>query len=244
MPTFQTPGIVLSRSNFGEADRVIRFLTPYHGKISAVAKGVRRIKSRLAGHLEPFAETSLMLATGKNLDIVTSARLIWYPHNLTSSISRLNLAFMTTLAVDRLTESGQSQPKLYELLRATLHDIDSDASGSLMQLWFKLNLLNTLGYRPDLTECSLCDASDQATKYYLSASSGSLVCMRHDPKDAVFISMAGIKLWRLIFDNPYVTIAKIDQAEAISYETLPACDLLYEHHLGRTFNVSPNGEPV
>lgn len=244
MSTYQTPGIVLSRSNFGEADRVIRLLTPYHGKISAVAKGVRKIKSRLAGHLEPFAETGLMLATGKNLDVITSARLIWYPHKLTDSIERLNLAFMVTLATDRLTEADQPQPKLYELLRSTLHDIDDSAKGSVMELWFKLNLLDTLGYRPDLSECSICGASDPQTKYYLSPASGSLICERHSPDNAVFISMAGIKLWRLILANPYGTISKIDQAEAISYETLPACDLLFEHHLGRTFHVSPNGEPL
>jgi DNA repair protein RecO (recombination protein O) len=92
MPTYQTTGIVIGRTNFGEADRIVRFITPEQGKLSAVAKGVRRIKSRLAGHLEVFAESQLTLATGRNLDVIASARLTWYPHQLIADFQRISLA--------------------------------------------------------------------------------------------------------------------------------------------------------
>ena len=70
-PSYLTKGIVIGRTNFGEADRIVRFFTPDRGKLSAIAKGIRKIKSRSGGHLELFGEVSLMLATGRGLDIVT-----------------------------------------------------------------------------------------------------------------------------------------------------------------------------
>src|ERR1035438_4743161 len=112
-PIYQATAIVIGRTNFGEADRVIRFLTADRGKVSAVAKGVRKIKSRSGGHLELFGEVSLMCATGHNLDTVTSARLVWYPHKLVGDYARLELAFLMARAADRLVEPGQPAPALY-----------------------------------------------------------------------------------------------------------------------------------
>lgn len=83
MPSYQTTGLVIGRTNFGESDRIIRFITPDYGKISAVARGVRKIKSRLAGHLEPLGTVMLSLTTGRsNIDVITGARLLYYPHQL------------------------------------------------------------------------------------------------------------------------------------------------------------------
>jgi recombinational DNA repair protein (RecF pathway) len=92
-PSYQTTGIIIGRTNFGEADRVVRFITPEHGKVAAVAKGIRKIKSRSGGHLELFGEAALMLISGRNLETVASARLIWYPHQLVGDYQRLGLAF-------------------------------------------------------------------------------------------------------------------------------------------------------
>ena len=86
MATYQTTGIVIGRTNFGEADRVLRVLTAERGKIGLMARGVRKIKSRSGGHLEPYGEVALSLAEGRGaLDVVTGARLVWYPHRLSAS---------------------------------------------------------------------------------------------------------------------------------------------------------------
>src|SRR5688572_2993058 len=155
-PSYPTKGIVIGRTNFGEADRVVRFFTPDRGKLSAVAKGVRRIKSRSGGHLELFGEVNLMLTPGRNLDIVTSARLLWYPHQLVGDYERLGLAFAIAAAVDRLTEPDQPAPALYGVVREALAALDTGATGPLIELWFKLRLLGTLGYRPELGSCIIC----------------------------------------------------------------------------------------
>jgi DNA repair protein RecO (recombination protein O) len=238
MPTYQTTGIVIGRTNFGEADRVVRFLTPDHGKVSAVAKGVRKIKSRSAGHLELFGEVNLMLATGRNLDVITSARLAWYPHQLTMAYNRLGTAFMVATAVDRLTEPGHPQPQLYTAVRETLRTLEAGTDGPLLELWFKLRLLDTLGYRPELGACAICSRHDTETAYHFDVNRGGIACGADAAPGSALMSQPAIKLWRLLANYPYATVHQIAQGETLATDTLPLCDSFYEYHLGHVFRPS------
>ena len=234
MPTYQTTGIVLGRTNFGEADRVIRFITAEHGKVSAVAKGTRRSKSKSGGHLEPFGEVSLMLASGRNLDVVTSARLMWYPHELAANYDRLGLAFMVASLVDRFALAGEPQPELYAHTREALASIESGQSGPLIELWFKLRLLSFSGLKPGLEHCLLCGRDDDATSYWFEAERGGLACDDDRGATAHAMPQAAIKLWRLLFDYPYATIARIGGAAAMAAATIGDCDDFYDAHAGRS----------
>lgn len=234
-PAQPTKAIVIGRTNFGEADRVIRLFTPERGKVSAVAKGVRRIKSRSGGHLELFGEVNLMLTSGRNLDLITSARLLWYPHQLTGDYERLGLAFAIATAVDRLTEPDQPAPALYGVLREALEALDGGGSTLLIELWFKLRLLDTLGYRPELGSCIVCGEHAPDATYAFSPERGGIVCHADAGALDPAMSASQIKFWRLLSDYPYVTVAQIAGASALATITLPLCDDFYEHHLGRSF---------
>jgi DNA repair protein RecO (recombination protein O) len=236
MPNYQTLGIVIGRTNFAEADRIIRLITPDHGKVSAVAKGVRRIKSKSAGHLELFGEVNLVLNTGRNLDLITSARLQWYPHNVAQTYERLGLAFLMAKAVDRLTEPGHAQPKLYALLKEGLETADTAAPGPLPELWFKLRLLEVLGYRPELAGCLVCNRHLENLSYFFDAERGGIVCQDDvAAPGTIAMSTRAIKLWRLSLDYPFVQVNQIADATELAASTLAACDGFYEFHLGRTF---------
>lgn len=241
-PSYQTKAIIIGRTNFGEADRVIRMFTPEHGKVSAVAKGVRKIKSRFGGHVELFAETELMLISGRNLDTITSARLLWYPHDFVGDYGRLGLAFLMAGSVDRLTEPGQPQPALYGVLREGLGALDAGAGGPVIELWYKLRLLDTLGYRPELSGCTVCGESGESASYHFSAERGGIVC--HADSSAIDPTMSAlqIKFWRLLCDYPYGTIAHIAGAHELATASLPLCDSFYEHHLGRAFKPTLTGD--
>jgi len=232
MSTYQTTGIVIGRTNFGEADRIVRLLTPDHGKLSAVAKGVRRIKSRLAGHLELFAESGLSLATGRNLDVVTSARLTWYPHQLTGDFDRLQLAYLCARLIDRTAGEGQPQPGLYAHLQDTLRALDAGAAGPLPELWFRLRLLALTGLRPELGHCVVCNQADPTSQFAFSHPHGGIVCELHATPGDPALAPATIKLWRLLSDYPYATIAKITGAQSLAATSLPNCLDFFAHHLG------------
>lgn len=235
MSTYQTTGIVIGRTNFGEADRIIRFITPSHGKLSAVAKGVRKIKSRSAGHLELFGEVGLMLATGRNLDVITSARLSWYPHQLTTDYARLGLAYAFASMTDRIAQEHEPQPALYAHLSEGLRTIDKGASGPLVELWFKLRLLQLAGYRPELTACVICGQADAATNYFFDAERGGITCATCANAIARPLDTNTIKFWRLLSDYSYSTVAQIADGAALATASLLACDEFYEHHIGRAF---------
>lgn len=235
MATYQTTGIVIGRTNFGEADRVIRFITREHGKISAVAKGVRKIKSRSAGHLELFGEVGLMLATGRNLDVITSARLAWYPHQLTADYARLGLAYAFGGMIDRIAQEHEAQPAIYAHLLEGLQAVDGGASGPLIELWFKLRLLQLSGYRPELTACVTCHQSSADTRYYFDAERGGIVCAACAGATSRPLDTTTIKFWRLLSDYTYATVAQIANGPALAATSLPACDEFYEHHLGRAY---------
>lgn len=241
---YSAQAIVLGRTNFGEADRIIRLFSRERGKLSAIAKGVRKIKSRAGGHLEPFGEVHLMIIPGRNLDTITSARLSWYPHELTLSYERLNLAFALTLAIDRLTEPGQSQPAIFLLLKDALQALNAGHPRILLELWFKLRLLDLLGYRPELASCAICSQHDTHTFYAFSLERGGIVCHSDSQPLDTPMTTEQIKFWRLLSDYPYDTIAHIASAAELAQATLSLCDSFYEHHLGRAFKPSMTGEPL
>jgi DNA repair protein RecO (recombination protein O) len=243
-PSYLTKAIVIGRTNFGEADRVVRFFTPEHGKVAAVAKGVRKIKSRFGGHLELFGEVSLMLNSGRNLDTITSARLIWYPHKLVGDYDRLGLAFLIAKAVDKLTEPGQAAPALYDVMLEGLKALDEGASGAVVELWFKLRLLETLGYRPELGGCVVCGQHEESATYAFSTARGGIVCLADSNVLDEPFNSSQIKFWRLLSDYSYVTISHIAGAQALAQSTLEICDKFYEHHLSTAFRPTLTGEAV
>lgn len=212
---------------------MIRFLTPDHGKLSAVAKGVRKIKSRSAGHLELFGEVGLMLASGHNLDVVTSARLAWYPHNIASSYDALSLAYAFAALMNQVAGEHHRQPELYAHLREALQAVDQGASGPLIELWYKLRLLHLAGFRPELTRCVVCGEARADSAYRFDAARGGIVCEMCGGTQTM--SIATIKFWRLLCDYSYATISRIGDAPELAAVSLTACDEFYEYHIGRTF---------
>jgi len=231
MPTYQTLAIVIGRTNFGEADRIIRLLTPAHGKISAVAKGVRKIKSRLAGHLELFGETNLTLATGRNLDVISGAQLMWYPHELATDYQRISLAYAFATLIDRTAAERQPQTGLYSHLNQALHALEKGQGSQLLELWFKLRLLNLTGVRPELSHCVICGTADPAQTYALKLAAGGIVCRNDAGAGDAPMSLPAIKLWRLLSDYPYDTVATISDGPALATATLPLCNAFCEYHL-------------
>jgi DNA repair protein RecO (recombination protein O) len=234
MAVYQTTGIVLGRTNYGEADRIVRLLTREHGKVSAIARGVRKIKSRSGGHLEPLGEVALSLAEGRgSLEVITGARLAWYPHRLAGNYAALTLALDCAALVNRVAQEGHAQPELYAHLREGLGVFDEAGATPLTELWFKLRLLQLTGLRPELTVCLTCGRRDAAADYRFDAARGGIVCAVCANGGMALIASPAIKLWRLLSDYPYTTICKISDAPVIATATLPLCDGFLDYHAGK-----------
>jgi DNA repair protein RecO (recombination protein O) len=163
---FTTRGIVLSRTNFGEADRIITFITPEHGKVKAIAKGARKAKSKLAGGIEPFSISELTILVGKgDINTLMSSRLFKHFGNLTSKLERLNAASGAIQLINKSTEDDP-EPAYYELLSKTLEAFNNlDLPPELTDFWFKLRLLELSGHQPNLSTDVLDQKLDAKQKY-------------------------------------------------------------------------------
>lgn len=234
MASYSTTAIIIGRHNFGEADRIIILLTPDRGVIRAVAKGVRRIKSKLAGHLELFSESELMLAEGRNLDVITSARLKNH-RDLTASYDSMRLAYLVAEMTNRLSGEGE-QSGLFDLVRDALAEATSPPLG-VTELWFKLRLLDQLGYRPELDGCVVCGGKREHQRYSLSVQHGGIVgeSCGHIGQS---LTQDQIKLWRLMLTNPLNSIRRIEGVERLATDSMAAINAFYDHVFGQRFKAS------
>lgn len=146
----RTEAIVLRRTNYGEADRIVQFLTP-GGKVSALARGARKQKSKLAGGIELLATTDITLHSGRSdLAILTSARLKTFFAHILTDYDRLQFAYYVLKDIARVTEHIQ-EPEFYTVLEATFASLDNPAiTLPTIELWYRLQLANLLGVGANL----------------------------------------------------------------------------------------------
>ena len=154
---YVTDAIVLSRFDYGEADRILTILTPGLGKIKAIAKGIRRPTSRIGGSLEPLAELRLQLAKGRTFDVVTQVTMQHAWLGLKDRLEVTATAWYCAELVDRsLEERHESQP-LYLLLRRAYELLDAGMAPGRVARWFEMRLCDELGVRPEVDRCVECD---------------------------------------------------------------------------------------
>lgn len=148
-----TQGVVLRRTDFGEADRIITFLTPDHGKVRTMAKGVRRSKAKLAGSVELFGVSDISFIPGRGeLNALTSARLQEYFGNIIKDAGRTQAGFDVISLVNKATEDNPGR-EYFELLTVTLAGLDDQSvPPELTLLWFRVQLLKLAGHAPDLRQ--------------------------------------------------------------------------------------------
>jgi DNA repair protein RecO (recombination protein O) len=174
--TYQTQAIVLGHFEYGEADRILKLFTLERGKISAIAKGVRKISSRKAGHLEPFTHVQLFLAKGRDLDIITQAEALKTMAGLRADLQRMSLASYVVEVLDRFTYEEGPNPGLYRLLSQTLQRLEVLENMTTAVRYYEIRLLDLLGYRPQLFDCIDCGTAIQAQDQFFSPLGGGVAC--------------------------------------------------------------------
>lgn len=145
-----SPAIVLRRTNYGEADRIITFLTPV-GKVKAMVKGVRRSKSKLAGGIELFSENTItFLETRGELQRIVSTRLEQHWDGIVGDLQRMMFGYEAMKLIDKVVEDV-AEREYYELLKSTLRSL-SDLNIPLkgVELWFYIRILNLSGHAPNV----------------------------------------------------------------------------------------------
>lgn len=209
---YRTEGIVLKAYDFGEADRILTLYTPQVGKLRAVAKGVRRTKSRKAGHLDLFTRTTLLVARGRQLDIVTQAETIETFAPMRTDLVRLSYAHYVAELVDAFTVEQLANYPAYATTVATLRRIACAEDPALSVRSFEVQLLGLMGYRPQLHRCLSCDASIEPVSNRFSPKMGGVLCPACSSRDGAAhpISVPALKLLRNLQTNEMAMLGLSD----------------------------------
>lgn len=177
--SFRVEAVVLRHADWGEADRLLTLYTRERGKLRAVAKGARRIRSRKAGHLEPFTRVTLQLARGRDLPIVTQAETVDAYLPLRDDLVRTATASTVVELLDRFAyEDGSESLDLFRLLSDTLHRVATLADPWVAVRYYEVQVLDFLGYRPQLSECANCGEEIRPVAQYFSVAQGGALCPR------------------------------------------------------------------
>ncbi len=194
---YVTDAIVLSRFEYGEADRVLTLMTPGHGKLKAIARGVRRPTSRLGGSLEPLAELRVALARGRTFDVVTQVSVGHAWLHLRDSLEATATAWYLAELADRSLEERNAAEPLYALLRRAYELLDAGMAPGRVARWFEMRLADQLGVRPEVDRCVECDRTLEAgQRFRWVPPLGGALCERcpGPPHARTALSLEALKL--------------------------------------------------
>lgn len=221
MKTTRTTAIVLRRTNYGEADRILQLITP-DGRQSVMAKGVRKEKSKLAGGIELFAVSDVVIGSGRgDLGMLTSAKLIHFYRHILEDYDRLQFGYLAVKLVGRASETVD-EPEWFDLLKEVLMGLDvSTIPLQLIEAWFYIRYASLLGHELNL-ELDIHGQKLEEDKNY-----------RYDNGDQGLreltsgeLTGAHIKLLRLIATRPLSVLVQIGGIGAL----LPASLLVARDH--------------
>ncbi|MFC2035595.1 DNA repair protein RecO [Chloroflexota bacterium] len=217
---YQIEAIVTKKTKLGEADRILTLYTPNLGKIQAVAKGVRRPKSKLAGHLELLTYSLVSLAHGRNLDTITGSQTINSFFPLKSDLVLTSYALYATELVNQFTVDHVENRPLFRLFLKTMEQLCLPGDSELALRYFELQLLNEVGYRPQLQQCVTCHQLLKPTINSFCASTGGMLCpnCRQNQPSTYPLSVNALKILRLLQSSDYSFISRLKMNPTLSQE--------------------------
>lgn len=173
MANYRDSAVVLRTIRLGEADRIVTMLTSEHGKVRAVAKGVRKVKSRIGARLEPLTHVDLLCWRGRELDIVSQVEVLDVFKGIRGDLERLGAAMTMAEIVDQSTVDHQHAPELYTLLVGALRALDATGAPVVLGA-FCLKLLATEGVGLITDRCANCGSADTLVAF--DARLGGFLC--------------------------------------------------------------------
>jgi DNA repair protein RecO (recombination protein O) len=227
---YRDVGVVLRTYKLGESDRIIVFMTAENGKVRAVAKGVRKTKSKFGARLEPMSHVRLLLYRGRELDIVSQAESVEPLAPLLMSLDRASQAMATLEAVDQLGLEREPNPRLYHMAVGVLRTI-AERPAPLNVPAFYWKLLAAEGLEPQLDACVRCGESEPDTPMIaFDLNEGGTLCRAC--RSGASISPAALSIMRDILGGRLHHALSMEESPA-THEVGSLATRALEHHIER-----------
>ncbi len=224
---YRDHGIVLRTYKLGESDRIVVFITQRHGKVRAVAKGVRKTRSKFGSRLEPMSHSALQLYEGRELDVVTQAESVDHFRPIREDLDRYGRAMSMLEAVDQMAMERESGTPHYQMLLGALRSLAA-ADSPLMLGAFYWKLLTQEGFGPELDVCVSCGEDAELVAFDLTE--GGTLC--RSCRSGVPLSADALDLMRMVLGGQLVT-ALAQPASPATREVEGLATRAMEHHLER-----------
>lgn len=208
---YQTDAVVIRKTKLAEADRILTLYTPDYGKIEAVAKGVRKPQSKMAGHLELLTYSRLNLARGRNLDTVIGAQTIDCFINLKNDLLLTSSGLYAAELINQFAVAHIASPPLFKLFLDTLSRLSKADSPELTLRYFELHLLDMAGYRPQLQECVACREILKPVDNSFCPGAGGILCpnCKFEYPSAFALSVDALKVLRLFQRSAFEVVSRL-----------------------------------
>ncbi len=226
-PLYRDTGVVLRTYKLGEADRIVVIMTEDHGKVRAVAKGVRKTTSKFGARLEPLSHVKLLLYQGRELDIVSQAESVETLAPLMADLDHMTSGLAMLEAVDQLALEREPSPQLYRMLVGGLRTLVARPS-ALVVAAFYWKLLANEGVRPELDMCVRCGDTEPIVAF--DVSEGGVLC--RSCRTGASITPAALDLMRMILGGR-MNEALDMSASSATHEVAGHANRALEHHLER-----------
>ena len=226
-PLYRDTGVVLRTYKLGEADRIVVGLTEHHGKVRAVAKGVRKTMSKFGARLEPLSHVRLLMYQGRELDIVSQADSVETLAPLVGDLDHLTNGLAIVEAVDQITLDREPAPHVYRMLVGALRTV-AERSGPLVVPAFYWKLLASEGVRPELDECVRCGATEPLVAF--DVTEGGVLC--RSCRTGAPISADALEVTRMILGGRLNEALDLPPSP-ITHEVAGHANRALEHHLER-----------
>lgn len=227
MALYRERGVVLRTIKLGESDRIVSIATEGRGKVRAVAKGVRKTKSRFGARLEPLSHVALQLYEGRELDTVTQAETVESFRAVREDLDRLTQATALLEAVDHLLQEGEDNPRILQMLLGALRTLDAGPAPLVVPA-FIWKLLAQEGFRPLLDACASCGGPELAA---FDLEVGGVLC-RSCSSGATRLSAGGLALLRRILGGDLVTVLA-EPVSSAGFEVEQLATRAFELHVER-----------
>jgi DNA repair protein RecO (recombination protein O) len=222
-------GIVLRGYPFGEADRVVVLLSPNHGKIRTVAKGIRKTKSRFGGRLEPFTHVDLVLYEGRNLDTITQVAVIEPFPRLRASLDAVVAAGTMVETADAVAQEDEASMRLFLLLHRGLRALEAGQIGADLITSYLLKLADVVGVAPSLQVCASCGRVEELHRF--SFGGGGAICDRCGTDGAVRLRDGVTEYLARLANAEFSQMPETDIA--LAAEAMGIARRFVEYHLDR-----------
>ncbi|MEZ4767565.1 MAG: DNA repair protein RecO [Caldilineales bacterium] len=234
---YRADAIVLKRRDHGEADRLLTVFSAQHGKLVLLAKGVRKTRSRKAGHVELFTYSTILIAKSRSWDLVTQAETVEAFLGLREDLLRTSQAHYVAELLDSFTEQEDSNLPMFVLLRDTLGRLAGlpDESLALAVRYYEMRLLGLAGYQPELFRCIECEDELQPVTNYFSYAGGGVLCPRHGEGQigAEPLNLPLFKTLRFLQTRDWDTVARLSLGAALHVELERLLQATIVYHLER-----------